>query len=467
MAGTGGGTATGGNGGAVGSGGTIGAGGATATGGRPGSDGGLGSGGIFGAGGTVSRGGATGTGGIAGTGGSVRIDAGNPSDVPLATGGVGGGGFFDAGGVEAPAPDARDTAGAGGVAGTGGVTDGGGTGGTGGTSDASSEDSPGACSPACPVDEDCTNGSCAIRWGGMACTTSQDCPSWATCCDGSTESCDGTRLPSGDGPNTGEFVVSTDGLTVTDTITGLSWQSDGSGTRAGCYEGVGGVGNGNLTCIWPNAKAYCASLTLGGVSGWRLPGAKELATILNLQSVPSIDATAFPNTPQERFWTSSAFASPVASARIAWGIDFKIGGMDICSEDNCAFRARCVRGSRCYPKSRFIPRDGWLVLDILTQLLWDQAASNTTMDWAAAKAYCGRLGRLPSLKELGSLLDLTVTSGSPTIDQTAFPNTPAEEFWTSTQFVSFPSSAATVRFYNGQTPNEPVVGSSFRVRCVR
>ena len=153
----------------------------------------------------------------------------------------------------------------------------------------------------------------------MTCTTAQDCPSYATCCDGSDESCDGTRLPSGDATNSGEFVVSTDGLMVTDTITGLVWQRDGSGTRAGCSGGVDG-GTGGLTCTWDEAKSYCAALALGGVSGWRLPGVMELRTIVDFtRASPAIDPTGFPNTPfgnfnSDSFWTGSpsAFESDVA-----------------------------------------------------------------------------------------------------------------------------------------------------------
>jgi hypothetical protein len=98
---------------------------------------------------------------------------------------------------------------------------------------------------------------------GMPCTTNQDCPSDAVCCDGSDEKCDGTRLPAGAGTNAGQFLISADGLTVTDTITGLRWQRDGAGTRAGCK-----LDGSKPICAWTEAKDDCASLTLGGVSGW-------------------------------------------------------------------------------------------------------------------------------------------------------------------------------------------------------
>ena len=243
---------------------------------------------------SAGLGGATGTGGLAGG---------------LVTGGmVGASGTVGTGG----------TIGTGGVPGTGGLPL---SGGNSGTSDtAGSGGAPG------------TGGTASL-------TCSPACSSSGTCCDGSNESCNGTPLPSGDGLNTGQFAISADGLTVTDTITGLVWQRDGSGTRAGC-------GGSNQTCTWAEAKAYCASLTLGGLPGWRLPAVMELRTILDLTvmdfaAVTSkmIDVAAFPNTPAAYFWTSSPFAG---SSGNAWVVDFYEGvsGNKVVGSN---YNVRCVR----------------------------------------------------------------------------------------------------------------------------
>jgi len=176
-----------------------------------------------------------------------------------------------------------------------------------------------------------------VQFGG-ACSVTSDCPSGATCCDGSHESCDGTRLPSGDGANVGKFVVSADGLTVTDTITGLVWQRDGSGRRTGCSVPSGG----NLTCLWAEAKAFCASLTLGGLTGWRLPGLTELYTIVDFTVSPAIDHTAFPSTPSERFWTSSPYAG-VSYPVYAWYVDFNDAQSRHTLAGGYLYRVRCVR----------------------------------------------------------------------------------------------------------------------------
>ena len=217
--------------------------------------------------------------GGSGTGGAVSASGGaGGNGGVIAAGGAGGGG----------------TTGRGGALGTGGATSAGGSPGTGGTS-----------APTCIP----------------------PCASGFTCCEGSDQRCDGTRLPVGDGTNSGQFVVSSDDLTVTDTITGLEWQRDVSGT---------------YSYSWAGAKAYCAGLTLGGRQGWRLPGVMELSTIVDfaVTSGATIDATAFPNTPAYSFWTSSPLAGVPGSA---WYVIFYNGGSGNGGDVSDGLRVRCVR----------------------------------------------------------------------------------------------------------------------------
>ena len=295
----------------------------------------------LGSGGATGTGGISGSGGVAANGGAFGVDGGNGADVPLGSGGglgnggsgtggaMGTGGMTGAGGVTA-AGGTIGIGGSGGVTGTGGASTGGsgagglGTGvggmsgsggifGTGGTS-------LGSCSPACSADQDCVGGSCVLRWGGMPCSVTPDCPSYATCCSGADETCDATRLPAGDGTNSGQYVVSADGLTVTDTITGLVWQRDGSMSTRGCS------GVDPRVCTWAEAKDYCAQLVVGGVAGWRLPALMELVTIM--------DFTLWRETFEKPtfeflvtfFWTSSPCAG--ASTDCAWRGNFVYGGWD-------------------------------------------------------------------------------------------------------------------------------------------
>ncbi len=126
--------------------------------------------------------------------------------------------------------------------------------------------------------------------------------------------------------------------------------------------------------------------------------------------------------------------------------------------------------SRCYPKPRFVVLSGGLVRDTLTNLVWQQQASSTTVTWANAKTYCSSSGssfRLPTVRELSSLVDFGVSSG-PAIDQAAFPGTPATIFWTSSKYsdTAWPGYAWYVDFSDGSSYSD-MVDVSYRVRCVR
>jgi len=136
----------------------------------------------------------------------------------------------------------------------------------------------------------------------------------------------------GGGTTVDHYVVSADGLTVTDTSTGLVWQRDGSGSRPICF----------LTpyCTWAEAQAYCAGLTLDG-SGWRLPTFTELQSIVDttVTSGATINQVAFPNTPAAWFWTSSPSAGSSGGGRyVAFGNGYV--GDDV---EGYFLNVRCVR----------------------------------------------------------------------------------------------------------------------------
>ena len=128
----------------------------------------------------------------------------------------------------------------------------------------------------------------------------------------------------------GSYVVSADGLTVTDTSTGLVWQRDGSGSRPNCVE--------NPYCTWVEAQAYCARLTLDG-SGWRLPTLTELQSIVDttVTSGATINQTAFPITPTDCYWTSSSSAFG-----IPWYVSFA-NGNSYSEYGSYSYDVRCVR----------------------------------------------------------------------------------------------------------------------------
>ena len=122
----------------------------------------------------------------------------------------------------------------------------------------------------------------------------------------------------------GQYTIDAAAGTVTDTKTGLVWQRD---IPAGTY-------------TWAGAKAYCSSLGLAG-GGWRLPSMKVLQTLVDESRVsPAIDLTAFPGTPSDFFWTSSAVSG---SSVYAWYVDFYNGGYTDNNLVGDSYRVRCVR----------------------------------------------------------------------------------------------------------------------------
>ena len=124
------------------------------------------------------------------------------------------------------------------------------------------------------------------------------------------------------------------------------------------------------------------------------------------------------------------------------------------------------------PPGRYsIPGDG-TVHDTKTGLVWQQAAAPDAYTWSEAGSYCSGLSlagtgwRLPSIKELMTLVDFTVAQPGPTIDATAFPNTPANWFWSSSPAAGSSSYALAVNFGNGEAGSLDM-GTTNEVWCVR
>lgn len=116
------------------------------------------------------------------------------------------------------------------------------------------------------------------------------------------------------------------------------------------------------------------------------------------------------------------------------------------------------------PAGRFTINADGTVTDVKTSLTWQRAASAATYTWTEALGHCTGGWRLPSVRELKSIVD--VRSVDPAIDTTVFPNTPSDRFWSSTPFANSSFMAWGVSFGNGQT-GFPDISLAGRVRCVR
>lgn len=253
-------------------------------------------------------------------------------------------------------------------------------------------------------------------------------------------------------PNPAQFVVGPEG-TVTDTVTGLSWEA--RATR---------------NSPWSFAKSDCEALTLGGHCDWRLPTWIELVSILDYgEAGPALDTRYFVEGWSSTFWSSTpVLGSPTAR----WAVNTDDGTVSTVNQDTGMF-SRCVRSVRNPNPERFLTRNG-TVQDVNTQLTWQQQASTSSYAWAAAKSYCAALDlggtgwRLPTVKELLSIAD--VRSANPALDLSAFPLPPVGvSFWSATSMAGWP-----VDMFPWRVEYEPEIDvrnalptDLHHVRCVR
>jgi len=243
---------------------------------------------------------------------------------------------------------------------------------------------------------------------------------------------------------------------VTDALTQTQWQQMGSA-------------NG---MSWSSVPDYCAAQTTGGFGDWRAPNIGELQTLVDytISNVP-INAAAFPNTNATDFWSSSP---DVGNAGNSWTLQFGNDGQSYIDTVATLDQVRCVRSSYPVPPTERYTIASGVVTDTVTGLVWQQHAPASTYAQSEGSAYCSALNlggfdsgwRLPTIKELSTLIDYSVPQGSLMMDATAFAGEPANWFWSSTPVTGVPSSAWGVNFGNGHVSNDSV-SYGYDVRCVR
>jgi hypothetical protein len=126
------------------------------------------------------------------------------------------------------------------------------------------------------------------------------------------------------------------------------------------------------------------------------------------------------------------------------------------------------------------------VTDNNTGLMWQKADNNQTYNWyqasgsydstynPSAQNVCRSLDladytdwRLPSLKELVSIVDFGVGGFEPTIKEEYFPNTSLSYYWTSNDHAGSTIGARAVNFWGARIYNYPKEWTDSYVRCVR
>jgi hypothetical protein len=131
-----------------------------------------------------------------------------------------------------------------------------------------------------------------------------------------------------------------------------------------------------------------------------------------------------------------------------------------------AIRADAPAGRYTYPTTT-------TVLDTKTGLVWQRKTAMTPASQAGATSTCfnnpsalaGTGWRLPTVKELLTLLDLTRSNG---LDSVAFPSEPAGTYWSSTSANSGGTFGFIVHFPPSNITNESAsADETHLVRCVR
>lgn len=259
--------------------------------------------------------------------------------------------------------------------------------------------------------------------------------------------------------NTPRYTNDTPGdlTTVTDQITGLTWQRKPDA----------------LLKTWSEAIDYTNSLNLSGFNDWRLPSKQELQTILSFGKTPGqlqqkVPKSQTPESPLERScaWTISNRAFPSLDAKTICQPD-KQGEISSKYKKQYVY---AVRGPS-YMTGNFLATGNQTVTDQYTGLMW-QSTEILPQKWENALAYCEELQlggfddwRLPTLKELMTLVNEEHIS--PSINPSFFAAIRTSAYWTSTTYSGHPAFAWYIRFDNGLEYNGGYKGRRYFVRAVR
>ena len=237
------------------------------------------------------------------------------------------------------------------------------------------------------------------------------------------------------------YTLSSDGLTVYDTNTSLTWQ------RSPDTSGDGNI-NASDKLSWANAQLRPAVLNAahyGGYSDWRLPTIKELYSLIDFRGTDPSGLssgsdtsvlTPFINTNYFKFaygdtnageriidsqYASSTLYVSTTAGTSLFGVNFADGRIKgyglIQAGSDKTFFVQCVRGNPSYGLNLFVDNGDQTITDKATGLMWCRADSGAGMNWSNALAWvqaknaARHLGysdwRLPNAKELQSILDYT------------------------------------------------------------
>ncbi|MEI8006843.1 MAG: DUF1566 domain-containing protein, partial [Bacteroidota bacterium] len=242
--------------------------------------------------------------------------------------------------------------------------------------------------------------------------------------------------------NPAGYILSTDGRTVYDTNTGLTWMRSPNTTNTPPVKA-------NRMCfaaaqLWVNSVN---NLNYGGFSDWRIPTIKELYSLYDGRGndpggnnginpsvlTPFIDTNyfkfAYGNTAQgerlidQQYMSNTTFIkNPSESGYMKdFGVNFSDGRIkgydtvDALSGQTKTFYVQLVRGPANYGLNNFVDNGNLTVTDQATGLMWAKNDNGSGLEWINALAWvqaqnnAAYLGhndwRMPSIKELQSIVD--------------------------------------------------------------
>ena len=137
--------------------------------------------------------------------------------------------------------------------------------------------------------------------------------------------------------------------TATHLSTGLMWRTCLEGISADCSSGEA------MEVDWQTALKQADDVNQGdgyaGFNDWRLPNAKEIASIMEFAcSNPSLNAFVFENMPEIRVWTStpSENVTFIGEKLKSWAMDYAEGELTSsdADRDSQSYGVHLVRGAQ-------------------------------------------------------------------------------------------------------------------------
>jgi len=247
------------------------------------------------------------------------------------------------------------------------------------------------------------------------------------------------------------YTTSSDGLTVLDNNTGLTW------IQSPDTDGDGDIDSSDKK-TWAELPTYVADLnaaSYGGYSDWRVPSIKELYSLMDFRGtdpsgptptnmIPFVDTDYFAfgwgdvaageRIIDAQYWSSTEYVSTTMNGNATvFGVNFADGRIKGYPRDLAGSGGsstiqyiRLVRGDAGYGVNDLEANGDGTVTDHATGLLWQRSDSGAGSSWQDALAYCEGLElagrsdwRLPNAKELQSIVDYSrspETTSSAAID---------------------------------------------------